>query len=208
MTKWMAAAAAAGVLATAGAASTAAHADDLPYFWHGIFSGTATQVGYTVDDKATSFDPLVTTFTTSLKAASDDPMNGIVTFNVEGDTGLTYEARVYTFGPDVGPSYIQDGFGFAGVILSPLYEGVGVTISNTGTGGYISIDTQYDGHVYGRGYMLSDVSYAGDDAPTLPAPSAPEPTTWALMAAGVGVVGFALRRRQPAAQAAMSAATA
>lgn len=45
---------------------------------------------------------------------------------------------------------------------------------------------------------IQNIVFSFDDGVIVPTPGVPEPATWAMMLAGLGGVGFAMRRRRVA----------
>lgn len=183
--------------------------------WDGVFSGTATLTYQAINDVFTPFDPFSAAFVATAFGSADDIGNFPVAVSVDvtGGDSLTFTGPGNIFGPEFpGANFSEYDYGFGA--SRDYYTGISLDLKTNDvaaqSSGTFFLEFQAaDGSDVLRSYDLTNVSYSGDDKPpykALPAPPAPEPATWLLMMAGVGVVGWGLRR-QPAAQAAMSVAT-
>ncbi len=128
---------------------------------------------------------------------------------------FTYGDVSYTEDTTVATSYFPDGIFIGSVLVTGTsFDGVFsavpgapyTQVAGSGSNGFAIFRKAGDGMTFSAG----EIYFGYDDIPDIPNPAddnhddliiraviraVPEPTTWALMVAGIGAVGFSMRRR-------------
>lgn len=98
-----------------------------------------------------------------------------------------------------GSTYYQSVFGLASPDNAHLYGVDGTTILDINTGtGHANVLANYGGHGLGSAYGTAFYSEAGATPPPPVVATTPLPAALPLMLSGLGVLGFASRRRREA----------
>lgn len=178
-----------GVVFSQGGTSARPQIDNFPMlFGYGASSGSGVLTGSLEGGSPfVTIAPITATFTAPTSAFefffSDTSPLGNYVLSVLGAGGATLETRTILASQVLPPGYGGGPFPPPGTMPLPgLYLG-GSRLAGDIFGFTIAGLAQNDS------YAIDDVRFLAPGAPV------PEPTSWAMMIAGMGIVGSALRRR-------------
>ena len=99
-----------------------------------------------------------------------------------------------TFALFGGNGGVYTRLGFSGPIVNGMTGGVPVTTTNLGGGNY-RLDFNYNGGFDSFRFGTNDEQADGFSLRSLSVAAVPEPSTWAMLIVGFGLVGGAMRRK-------------
>jgi len=132
----------------------------------------------------------------SLDAHSSFTFSGLATVGISGDSNPLSAATTFNSNDSFASLTLGDLFGRVRTTIGANIWDIGSGVSNlfnysVGPGGLLALTITNNGDSALRG-SLNAGSYVAVSAPI------PEPETWLLLLAGVGIVGFTARKRKPA----------